>query len=85
MPLAGSSIYYAVGPGQSLENVVETATATGLNSNVIVEVYVGTGTLVNDAGAPGIQTSRKIAKDEVLRCLEIIMEQVVRDTSGNLG
>ena len=85
MPLAGSSIYYAVGPGQSLENVIETATATGLNSGIIVELYIGVGTLVNDSGAVGGATSRRVNKAEVIQCLEIIKEQIVRDTSGNLA
>lgn len=85
MPLAGSSIYYAVGPGQSLENVIETATATGLNSNVVVELYVGVGTAVTDSGAPGGATARRVAKSEVLQCLEVLREQIVRDTSGNLS
>jgi hypothetical protein len=85
MPLAGSTIYYAVGPGQSLENVIETATATGINSGIIVELYVSVGTLVTDAGAYGTQTSRQVRKAEVLQCLEIIKEQITRDTSGNLN
>jgi len=85
MPLAGSSIYYAVGPGQSLENVIESKAATGMNSNVIVELYVATGTLVTDSGAPGGATSRGVSKAEVLQCLEILREQIVRDTSGVLS
>jgi hypothetical protein len=85
MPLAGSSIYYAVGPGQALENVIETATATGLNSNIIVELYVGVGTLVTDSGAVGGATSRRVTKAEVIQCLQILEEQIVRDTSGNLA
>lgn len=85
MPLAGSTIYYAVNPGQSLENVIETATATGLNSGIIVELYVGVGSALTDIGAVGGATTRRINKDEVLRCLEIIREQIVRDTSGNMS
>jgi hypothetical protein len=85
MPLSGSSIYFAVGPGQSLENVIETATATGLNSNVIVELYIANGTLVNDSGSPGGATSRRVLKSEVIQCLEILKEQITRDTSGNLS
>jgi len=84
MPLAGSSIYYAVGPGQQLENVIETATATGLNSNIIVELYIANGTLVNDSGAYGGATSRRVLKSEVLQCIEMIREQITRDASGNL-
>ena len=85
MPLAGSTIYYAVGPGQQLENVIETATATGLNSNVIVELYVGVGNSVTDSGAVGGATSRRVTKAEVIQCLQILEEQIIRDTSGNLS
>lgn len=85
MPLAGSSLYYAVGPGQALENVIETAVATGMNSNVVVELYIANGTLVTDSGAPGGATSRRVRKEEVLECLSIIRQQIVRDTSGNLS
>jgi len=85
MPLAGSTIYYAVGPGQSLENVIETATATGINSGIVVELYVGVGTLVTDSGSPGGATSRRVSKFEVLQCLEILKEQITRDTSGNMS
>lgn len=85
MPLAGSSLYYAVGPGQALENVVEARTSTGLNSSVIVELYVSIGTNVNDAGSPGGATTRIVGKAEVIQCLEILKEQIVRDTSGNLA
>lgn len=85
MPLSGSTIYYAVGPGQSLENVIETVTATGLNSGIIVELYIGNGTLVTDGGSPGGATSRRVLKSEVLQCLELLKEQITRDTSGNLS
>lgn len=85
MPLAGSTIYYAVGPGQALENVVETATASGINSGIIVELYIATGTLVNDSGAPGGATARRVSKAEVIQALDILTEQIVRDTSGNLS
>lgn len=83
--VAGSSIYYAVGPGLALENVVETAMATGVQSNYIVELYVGVGTLVTDSGAYGGATSRRVTKAEVLQCLEILKEQITRDSSGNMA
>lgn len=76
--------WYAINPGQSLENVTESV-GNG-NSSALVELNINlSATGVNDSGAPGGATSRVIRKEEVLQCLEILREQIVRDTSGVLS
>lgn len=82
MSLSGSTYWYASGPGQSLENVLE-GYASAQNSSQLVELYINQGvSQVTDAGAPGTATSRAVNKNEVLLCLELLREQIVRDTSG---
>ena len=82
MALSGSTFWYGSGPGQSLENVLE-GFASASNSSQLVELYINQGAAsVTDAGAPGGATSRQINKNEVLLCLELLKEQIVRDTSG---
>jgi hypothetical protein len=76
--------WYAINPGQSLENVSE-AIGNG-NSSAIVELNINLSTTgITDLGASPTTTSRIVTKAEVLQCLEMIKEQIVRDTSGVLS
>lgn len=74
--------WYAINPGQSLENVTESI-GNG-NSSALVELNINLSTTgVTDSGPSS--GSRTITKTEVLQCIEILKEQIVRDTSGVLG
>lgn len=76
--------WYAINPGGSLETVVE-AVGNG-NSSALVELNINLSTTgVTDSGASPTTTSRIITKAEVIQCLEMLKEQIVRDTSGVLS
>ena len=82
MAVTGSTYWYASGPNTQLENVLEGFGSIS-NSSLLVELYIANSlTAVTDSGASVTTTSRMITKAEVLICLEMIKEQIVRDTSG---
>ena len=82
MAITGSTFYYGIGPSQQLENVVE-GYGSAPNSSFLVELFIAAQyNAVTDSGAPGVATSRAINKSEVILALELLTEQIIRDTSG---